>query len=716
MLVSLENGDLKMITDRIIHLGNFGPCIDVATLVSDYLVMCGDGCDGGVRRMTVDTDFKVNLKLRLVLENFSPVSSFDYDPNEQELFLCSGIGKSGALRRLQLSVPIHTLSRTGSIFVGCNRIWSLKTKISNRHHSFLVISYIDSTTSVLAVDQSGNHLTDNTAEHGLLLQQATIAVGLLIENVPAQVHSEGIRIANLSDKPGVVPKTADWVFPAGTKVNTAVVVEGAIYVAYIAADKGPQITRFELSDGALVESCTQRLKHEVSCMEPFAEKSALVLGTRSPSLEIREVVRLEMLREYPLSNWNLLPQLPQQKDPAILQQLKPTQRTPGIPESVCVHVDEAGPTVVASLRGGMLVTWTIRDGFTLEHKQTKFIDFSSGQLIHARLESSPALILLSERLWLVRFKDGRISCDPTSLKEADAVVPFSLPELGSCLIVISKGALLITKPRRTLICTKKILLRATPRRVLLEQGPDGRKIFIVATYEGGSRHESRIRVFDYETNEQVCASMRIPSSIVNAIISWNGFIVAGLSVEDSRADWIEPFWGNRTGNFRMKQPGRLMFLKIDRQDPSEERTYPPYVLREMYRQNSLFANTGEVFALAVHAQTGRLLVGMHNVLVICSEDGENAPRLNLGPFFRGKIVSMSFFGETLAVCDEKDSVELFCFAPSTISLVPLFRDVQRRVRGIFLSYCECPVVLFSLSGSAHRIICVLPARCKLSHG
>lgn len=99
-------------------------------------------------------------------------------------------------------------------------------------------------------------------------------------------------------------------------------------MAYIAADKGPQITRFELSDGALVESCTQRLKHEVSCMEPFAEKSALVLGTRSPSLEIREVVRLEMLREYPLSNWNLLPQLPQQKDPAILQQLKPTQRTP----------------------------------------------------------------------------------------------------------------------------------------------------------------------------------------------------------------------------------------------------------------------------------------------------------------------------------------------------------------------------------------------------
>jgi len=158
-------------------------------------------------------------------------------------------------------------------------------------------------------------------------------------------------------------------------------------VAYIAADKGPQITRFELSDGALVESCTQRLKHEVSCMEPFAEKSALVLGTRSPSLEIREVVRLEMLREYPLSNWNLLPQLPQQKDPAILQQLKPTQRTPGIPESVCVHVDEAGPTVVASLRGGMLVTWTIRDGFTLEHKQTKFIDFSSGQVESSRRNS-----------------------------------------------------------------------------------------------------------------------------------------------------------------------------------------------------------------------------------------------------------------------------------------------------------------------------------------
>mmetsp|Transcript_6569 Transcript_6569/g.9461 ORF Transcript_6569/g.9461 Transcript_6569/m.9461 type:complete len:471 (-) Transcript_6569:746-2158(-) len=274
-----------------------------------------------------------------------------------------------------------------------------------------------------------------------------------------------------------------------------------------------------------------------------------------------------------------------------------------------------------------------------------------------------------------------MSCDPTSLKEADAVVPFSLPEFGSCLIVISKGALLITKPRRTMISTKKILLRATPRRVLLERGPDGRKIFIVATYESGSRHESRIRVFDYETNEQVCASMRIPSSIVNALISWNGFIVAGLSVEEARADWIEPVSSNRTGNFRIKQPGRLMFLEIDELVPLEARSRPRYLLREMYRRNSVFANTGEVFALAVHAQTGRLLVGMHNVLVICSEDGENAenpPRLSLGPFFRGKIVSISCFGDTLAVCDEKDSVELFCFAQNTISLLPLFRDVQRR--------------------------------------
>lgn len=244
--------------------------------------------------------------------------------------VCSGIGTTGSIRRVEVCLPFLVQTSSNSEFVGCNGLWSLRKQQMDRkrtgngsepekdrkHHAFVVMSFLDS-TSVLTVDAEEGTLSERMDSNpGFDLSRSTITTGLLVDFIAAQVLSVGVRLVDLNNN-----YIEDWLPGANVKITTAVVKNGLatahlrppstscssqrsfsslcflhtydfdyslIAIGVIEHGKGPKMMVLRLENNKLVVvGTTEQLGQEASCLELLAPENGqclVLMGTYAPEL------------------------------------------------------------------------------------------------------------------------------------------------------------------------------------------------------------------------------------------------------------------------------------------------------------------------------------------------------------------------------------------------------------------------------------------------
>eukprot|EP00190_Bangiopsis_sp_CCMP1999_P000727 CAMPEP_0198734982 /NCGR_PEP_ID=MMETSP1475-20131203/56449_1 /TAXON_ID= ORGANISM="Unidentified sp., Strain CCMP1999" /NCGR_SAMPLE_ID=MMETSP1475 /ASSEMBLY_ACC=CAM_ASM_001111 /LENGTH=539 /DNA_ID=CAMNT_0044498563 /DNA_START=298 /DNA_END=1913 /DNA_ORIENTATION=+ len=175
-LVSLENGDMVLLGESVRRIGNFGRVVALAALSTNYVLICGDGCDGSIRKLQyLPEEQTYRLDLALEIMNTSPVSGFVCQQEERELIMCSGMEKTGSIRRVTVCMSLRVHSASQRDFVGCDRIWSVRKHVKDRLDSFVLVSFMEPATTIFKVDKSTGNLNDTGGEFSFVEDTSTLA-------------------------------------------------------------------------------------------------------------------------------------------------------------------------------------------------------------------------------------------------------------------------------------------------------------------------------------------------------------------------------------------------------------------------------------------------------------------------------------------------------------------------------------------------------------
>ncbi|GFZ03683.1 cleavage and polyadenylation specificity factor (CPSF) A subunit protein [Actinidia rufa] len=119
------------------------------------------------------------------------MSVMDYhDEKHDPVFACCGKAPEGSLRIIRSGISVEKLLRTAPIYQGMTGTWTLKMKVTDSYHSFLVLSFVEQ-TRVLSV---GLSFTDVTDMVGFQPDVCTLACGLVGDGLLAQIHQNAVRL------------------------------------------------------------------------------------------------------------------------------------------------------------------------------------------------------------------------------------------------------------------------------------------------------------------------------------------------------------------------------------------------------------------------------------------------------------------------------------------------------------------------------------------
>ncbi len=159
-----------------------------------------------------------SLKFLTLVDDSSPQNLFPLvdmqvadltgDLTPQIYSLCGTRGSS-ALRVLRQGLPVDNVAQS-ALPQNPTCVWTLKTRFSDVHHSYIVVSF-QRATFVMTIGET----VQETSESGLLLDAATLHVASLGDDSLFQVHAEGWRHISLSKR------TVEWKPPAGKMIERA---------------------------------------------------------------------------------------------------------------------------------------------------------------------------------------------------------------------------------------------------------------------------------------------------------------------------------------------------------------------------------------------------------------------------------------------------------------------------------------------------------------
>ncbi|XP_027351494.1 pre-mRNA-splicing factor prp12 isoform X1 [Abrus precatorius] len=157
--------------------------------------------EGGYLAALVEMGDGVILKLedgRLCytnpIQNIAPILDMavvDYhDEKHGQIFACCGVAPEGSLRITRNGINVEKLHRTASIYQGVTGTWTVRMRVTDLYHSFLVLSFVEE-TRILSVGLSFTDVTDSV---GFQPNVCTLACGLVNDGLLVQIHQSTVKL------------------------------------------------------------------------------------------------------------------------------------------------------------------------------------------------------------------------------------------------------------------------------------------------------------------------------------------------------------------------------------------------------------------------------------------------------------------------------------------------------------------------------------------
>lgn len=313
--ISSDSTGLKVNLSDCIHKGL--PFKELLWVECGFLVALVEMGDGMVLKME-----EGKLVSKSPVQNIAPLldmSVVDYNEEQHEqMFACCGMAPEGSLRIIRNGISVEKLLKTAPIYQGITGTWTVKMKVTDRYHSFLVLSFVEE-TRVLSVGVSFIDVTDLV---GFQPDVCTLACGLIGDGLLVQIHQNAVRlclptkIAHPEGIPLPSPICTSW-FPDNMSISLGGVGYNLIVVAtsnpcslFVLGVRSPSSFQYEI-----YQMYHARLQNELSCISipqqhfhqkpagshsnssdsrlitglPFGVEiggSTIVIGTHKPSVEV----------------------------------------------------------------------------------------------------------------------------------------------------------------------------------------------------------------------------------------------------------------------------------------------------------------------------------------------------------------------------------------------------------------------------------------------
>ncbi|TYK25370.1 pre-mRNA-splicing factor RSE1 [Cucumis melo var. makuwa] len=259
------------------------------------------------------------------IQNIAPILDMSvvdkHDEKQDQMFACCGMAPEGSLRIIRNGISVENLLRTSPIYQGITSIWTIKMKLSDAYHSYLVLSFVEE-TRVLSVGLSFIDVTDSV---GFQSDTCTLACGLLDDGLLVQIYQNAVRVClptKIAHSEGIElssPACTSW-FPDNIGISLGAVGHNVIVVS----TSNPcflfilGVRKVSGYDYQIYEKQYLRLQNELSCIsipeKHFAKRESkfpmnsvensimsallnevscdtiIVIGTHRPSVEILSFV------------------------------------------------------------------------------------------------------------------------------------------------------------------------------------------------------------------------------------------------------------------------------------------------------------------------------------------------------------------------------------------------------------------------------------------
>lgn len=207
------------------------------------------------------------------IQNIAPIldmSVVDYhDEKRDQMFACCGVAPEGSLRIIRSGISVEKLLRTAPIYQGITGTWTVRMKVTDPYHSFLVLSFVEE-TRVLRVGLNFSDVTDSV---GFRPDVCTLACGLVDDGLLVQIHQNAVRlclpskVAHSEGVPLSYPVCSSW-FPQNVSISLGAVSHNLIIVStsnpcflYILGVRSLSMNNYEI-----YEMQHLRLQNELSCI------------------------------------------------------------------------------------------------------------------------------------------------------------------------------------------------------------------------------------------------------------------------------------------------------------------------------------------------------------------------------------------------------------------------------------------------------------------
>nr|GMD44600.1 pre-mRNA-splicing factor prp12 [Ipomoea batatas] len=309
-----DSDGIKMSLSDCLYKGL--PAKELLWVESDFIAAIVEMGDGMVLKLDDG-----RLVYRSPIQNIAPILDMSvvdyYNEKHDQMFACCGMAPEGSLRIIRSGISVEKLLKTAPIYQGITGTWTVKMKVTDRYHSFLVLSFVEE-TRVLSVGVSFSDVTDSV---GFQPDVSTLACGLMADGLLVQIHKDAVRLcvpiasAHPEGVPLSSPVGTSW-SPNDTRISLGAVGHNVIVVAtsspcflYVLGLKLLSAYQYELYQLQHV-----RLQDELSCISipqkhleqkplvspmsstndaPLAAfpaeldlSSTFIIGTHKPSVEV----------------------------------------------------------------------------------------------------------------------------------------------------------------------------------------------------------------------------------------------------------------------------------------------------------------------------------------------------------------------------------------------------------------------------------------------
>ncbi|XP_031380418.1 splicing factor 3B subunit 3 isoform X2 [Punica granatum] len=165
------------------------PTKELLWLEGGYLAAIVEMGDGSILKL--DNGKLISAS---TIQNIAPILDMSladfHDEKQDQMFVSCGVAPEGSLRIIRNGINVEKLLRTAPIYQGISGTWTLKMKLADAYHSFVVLSFVEE-TRVLSVGVSFTDVTDSV---GFEPDVCTLASGLVGDGLLIQIHQNAVRL------------------------------------------------------------------------------------------------------------------------------------------------------------------------------------------------------------------------------------------------------------------------------------------------------------------------------------------------------------------------------------------------------------------------------------------------------------------------------------------------------------------------------------------